>query len=532
MTLKPGAHMLCWVLETAMALVITQAMLIAWPTQGKAVWPGPDAIWFALGWLVLLALPATWRLFLKKEPKAKIPQTMNPEVCGQAAFFMAFAFVILLLAGQKLGNFKLWLGIVYLLAIILRLAGVSLRLRAYILTHPEKEIAPALVVAAISALAAILLIPWVRPDLAAVWPPVTRELAILLGKALLWGGISGAAFLNWRLYVGRERTAWLLYLAIGLGPGPTLAVTWFYPAPMAIALLILGATAFFRYISPKRTPMTRRSPKPVSLYWLLRSMTLLWWGLGACLALASAWWQPHMESLFSQAVWVRALLLGGFLVICLGVLAEYSLPLFGRPGTMTGSDKERKVLGVVLSALALLGSLPMLLFTPPWQDPVKPKEYEKQAIFDLIEEPITLDAQNTSLDLTPPLSLGGFTHVYVVSRMENAPQVPQGTTVARLTVNYDLDPRRTFNLRAGIDTAEGDLAKRDIAVNAKHRPARVADSRIIFSKAGEAYASQSFVTGLFLGQRVNRIYSLLISLSVLEGEDKDLKLHISRIFAY
>lgn len=524
--------MLSWALETGMSLVIAVTILIAWPNP-KAMGPiQPDAIWFGLGWLLLLALPSIWRLFLKKEPKARIPQTMNPEACGQAAFFMALVFVILLLASQNLGNFKLWLGIVYLLAIILRLAGTSLRLRAYILSNPEKEITPTLAAAAISALAAILLIPWVRPDLSTVWPPESQELAVLLGKALLWGGISGAAFINWRLYVGRERTAWLLYLAIGLGPGPTLAVTWFSPAPMTIALVILVALAFFRYIGPHRASVPKDSTKPVSLYWLLRSMTLVWWGLGGCLALASAWWQPHMDTLFSQAVWVRALLLGGFLVTCLGVLAEYSLPLFGRSGAMTGSDRERKVLGVVLSALALLSSLPLLLFTPPWQDPVTPKEYENQAIFDLIEKPVTLDASNTSLDLTPPLSLGGFTHVYVVSRLENASQVPQGTTVARLTVDYDLDPRRTFNLRAGIDTAEGDLAKRDIAVRVKHHPPRIAESQVVFSRAGEAYVSQTFVTGLFLGHRVNRIYSLLISLSALEDGNKNLKLHISRIFAY
>lgn len=519
-------------METGLALLAGAAVYFLWPRLSLPML-GREEVWFCLGWLILLAAPAGLRLFRKPSPRSDIPQTFQAEACGYATFFLAVLFVALLLAGRALGNYKLWLGIVYLGGITLRLAGLALGLRAYLLSHTGRDIATALGAAAIAALACLLLIPWVRPDLVAVWPPPPGKFLSLLAAGLLWGGISGAVLLTLRFWGGRQRAAWLGYLAVGLGPGPALAVTCFGLIPLLITFVVLAGLALVSAIRAKtRAGLRTDAAYPITLYWLLRAMMLLWWGSGAALALAAAWWQPCLDSLIIHSVWLRALGLGGFLVVCVGILAEYSLPLLGRAG-FVDAGRGRKPLGVIFSALALLASFTPLLLTDPPRNFAIPAEFSGRARSELLSRTVTLSPENPEISLKSPAWLSGLTHIFVVSYLEEGAQTPQGAAVAQVIALDDMDMPHIFNLRAGIDTAEVDLDKRDVAVRAKHGEGRYARTWIVYTPTGEAYSAHSFFAGLYFGHTINRLKSVRLRyLPQKPPGKKPPKLVVKRVFVY
>jgi len=525
-------RILTWALQTSLALLLGAAVYFVWPRLDLPRL-GREEYWFSLGWLIILAAPAAWRLLGRPGEHYEPPQTIQADVCGHASFFSAALFVGLLMFAPSLGNYKLWLGIVYLAGLTLRLAGLTLGLREYLLSHPDRHLVTALGAFAITTLACLLIIPWIRPDLTAVWPPVPEKFFSLVLAGLLWGGISGAVFLGLRLWVRGQRVAWLGYLAVGLGPGPALAVTWFDLVPLAVTFLALAGFAILSALHAKtKMAAGMDGPYPITLYWLLRAMMLLWWGCGAALALAAAWWQPHLDSLFAQSIWLRALGLGGFLVVCVGVLAEYSLPLLGWTGS-GNAGRERKPLGVILSALALLAAFIPLLFTDPPQKQRLPQEFAERARAELLASPVVLDAANPEIILKAPTWLNRVSHIFVVSHLSQGTAVPQGTAVAQVVATDDMDLPYIFNLTAGIDTAEADLDRRATAVLAKHQAARHERTWTVYTATGEAYNAHSFFAGLFLGRAINQLKSLRLRyLPQKNWKGAQPKLTIQRVFVY
>ncbi|MFZ5586584.1 MAG: hypothetical protein ACOZHQ_11690, partial [Thermodesulfobacteriota bacterium] len=106
--------------------------------------------------------------------------SLRARACQQGAILLGLVFVALLMAGRELGNYKLWLGAVYLAAVNLRLAGISLGLGREAAFSPRGEIVTAGCLAGLAAAAGLLLAPWVRPDLAAAWPPPAVPMLRLL----------------------------------------------------------------------------------------------------------------------------------------------------------------------------------------------------------------------------------------------------------------------------------------------------------------------------------------------------------------
>lgn len=497
-----------WFLETALALLIAGAVYFIWPRVAVERL-GHEEIWFAWAWLLILAGPSLLEALRRARPsQEELRYTFESSTLSYSAFILGGVFVALVVAGAQLGNYKLWLGMVYLTGITLRLAGLSLSLRSEILARPISDLTVALTGAAISALAGLLVIPWLRADLAAVWPPPLAELAHPLACALTWGAVSGMVLLVLRLWGGGQRAAWLGYLAVGLGPGPALAVSWFGLTPMLMVLAALALAAVLRLVGRRAgAPLEPATPRPMSLYWLLRALMLLWWGVGGTIALSAAWWQPRLEDLFTGSIWLRAVGLGGFVVACVGLLAEYTLPLLGRPNWM-GLGRERKLPGVILSSLALLLAFSPLLLTTPYESPIVWPRSLQHSRSELIKKPMILGPDNPEVELSPPSWLTGLSRVFVVSYMKNGAAVRQGEPVVQVVALDDQEVPHIFNLRAGIDTAERDLNKRDVAAVAQHGPARVAHAEIVYTPVGEAFSAQSYFTGLYLGRQVNVLKSV------------------------
>ena len=499
--------LLRWALESGLALIIMGMVLWLWPRLDLPRM-GREDLWFALGWLVLLAGPASLRLASPFPQAGWEDRNPQAELAGHAAYLLAGLFLAFLLAGPHLGNHKLWLGLVYLAGVVLRLAGAAADLRAAMAAHKGGELAHAGAAAALAALACLLIIPWVRPDLVGRWPSQLLDLMGPTLAALLWGAISGSLFLLMRLLGGRQRVVWLVYLAVGLGPGAALAVCWFPLVPLGLCLAGLLGLIGLRLISSgwQITPRAE-VPTPLGLYWLLRALVLLWWGAGLAVALASAWWQPALGNLFSQSLWLRALGLGGFLVVCLGLLAEYSLPLLGSRG-LGRLGPGRKRVGVILSSLALLIALAPLLLVNPSGSRDIPLKLQSMARAELLKEPISLSPAHAEVTLTVPSWLDGLRRIYVVSLLTNGAPVEQGAVVAQLMALDESDLPYIYTLRAGIDTAEWALEKREVATTVQHRLARPAESWIVYTLTGEAFTAHYYVTGLYLGREVERLKSI------------------------
>lgn len=497
-----------WGLETGMALLVAAGVYLIWPRLDLPRL-GHEEVWFCLGWLIVLMGPSTLNALVRRRPEPEGEFSFSDEPLSHATFLAGGLFVAMLLAGRELGNYKLWLGMLYLSGVGLRLVGLALGLRETMAWRGARDLFVPLSAAGISALACLLILPWVRPDLAALWPPPLEALARPVVAALAWGALSGSVLFLLRLSGVGRRGAWLAFLALGLGPGPVLAVTWFHLLHLGIALVVVGGAAALRRLAGAAAPAPARpSGQPMSLYWLLRALMLLWWGVGATCAMAAAWWQPHLASMFTQSLWLRALLLGGFLVASAGVLVEFSLPLLGRLESPQGG--QRKVLGVLLSSLAVVLSLAPLWFVEPHRPPLQAKRLLAQSRAQILPASTLLGPRNTTLEMKVPAWASGLSRVMVVSELIGAQDVAQGEPVAQLVAVDDSEVPHIFTLRAGVDTAEYALNKRDVATVARHRAARRARSWMVYTPVGEAFWANSYFTALFLGREVYRLDSVTL----------------------
>ena len=495
-------------LEAGLGLVLAGLIWRVWPWTSLPRL-GREEVWFALAWLVLLAAPALVDLAGLLPTAGRAAESPRSRACRRGAFALGMIFLALLLCGRELGNYKLWLGAVYLAALNLRLTGLTMDLA---LAPDSGALAGRLRIAAclagVAMLAGLLLAPWARTDLVSHWLPPLGSLLRLGGAALLWGLTCGGVFLVLRLYGAQARTAWLAFLGLGLGLGPALALTWPPLWQLALPLPVLAILCLPRLLRP----LAPAAPDPADalpLYWLLRALVLLWWGLGVAITLALAWWRPEVGLALEQATWLRAMGLGSFLVVCAGLLAAYSLPLLGRQ-EWSEPRPEGRLLGTMVSALALLVALsPLLMMNRPQIEP-EGAEILSLSRAELLPVPLHLGPDNPEIVLKAPSWLNNVSRVLVVSLLANGAQVQENQTVAQVIVLDDQGIPHVFNLQAGVDTAEWALAKRSVSLSARHRPATVAQSWLVHDPSGETFSAQSYLSGLFLGSKVNRVESVTI----------------------
>jgi len=497
------------VLEAGLGMTLAGLVWQIWPwTQLPRL--GREEVWFALAWLALLALPALVNLTGLVPAAWRRPESSRARACRRGAFALGMIFLALLLCGRELGNYKLWLGAAYLAAVNLRLTGLTMDLA---LTpegggRPER-LRTAACLAGVAALAGLLLAPWARTDLVLGDWPSLGGLARAGGAALLWGLACGGVFLVLRLYGVQARGAWLAFLALGLGLGPALALTWpplwqlTLPPPLLLALCL---PRLLRPLPPAEPPDPGDA---VPLYWLLRAMVLLWWGLGVAITLALAWWRPEVGLALERATWLRAVGLGAFLVTCAGLLAAYSLPLMGRQEWSEPGPGSR-LLGTLVSALALLVALaPLLMMNRPLTEP-EGAEILSLSRAELLQAPVHLGPDNPEVVLKVPSWLNNISRVLVVSLLANGVQVAENQTVAQVIVMDDQGVPHVFNLQAGVDTAEWALTKRAVSLSARHGPAPVAQAWLVHDPSGETFSAHSYLSGLFLGGKLNRVESVTV----------------------
>ncbi len=496
-------------LEAGLGLTLAGLVWQVWPWT-RLPRLGREEVWFALAWLVLLALPALVDLAGLVPAACRRPESARARACRRGTFALGMIFLALLLSGRELGNYKLWLGAVYLAAVNLRLTGLTMDLA---LAPEDRGRAGLLRVAAcltgVALLAGLLLAPWARTDLVLDGWPGLRSLARVGGGALLWGLTCGGVYLALRLYGVQARGAWLSFLALGLGLGPALALTWPPLWQLALPLPLLLALSLPRLLRPLPPAETPDPEEAVPLYWLLRAMVLLWWGLGVVITLALAWWRPEVGLALEQATWLRAVGLGAFLVVCAGLLAAYSLPLMGRQEWSEPGPGSR-LLGTLVSALALLVALaPLLMMNRPQSEP-EGAEILSLSRAELLQAPVHLGPDNPEVVLKVPSWLNNVSRVLVVSLLANGVQVQENQTVAQVIVLDDQGVPHVFNLQAGVDTAEWALTKRAVSLSARHSAAPVAQSWLVHDPSGETFSAQSYLSGLFLGAKLNRAESVTV----------------------
>ncbi len=498
-----------WLFETALAAVIAGGICWLWPRTGLQRL-GEEQWWFSAGWLVALAGPSLLRP-LGAYPRGRSDMdTFSPELCARGSFILGACFVAVIAWGSHIFNYKLWAGGIYLTGVTLRLAGVSIGLRTLLINKPQRPWLIGLGGGVLAWLACVLAVPWVRPDLTTAWPPqVDMALLAVLANSLAWGVVCGSSLIIVQAVYRNRRNAWIVFLAMALGVMPSLAVTWFTPLGCCIAALaafVLALLANWRI----KAGRDRRGPvvqEQAAVYWLLRALMLLWWGAGLAISLEVAWWQPNVEQLFSEAGWLRLLGFGAFLVTCLSLLAEYSLPLIGGEN-VARLPRRHRPLDIGLTIIAVAASLIPLGLKYVQAPPAA--AYSPPSRVAILEKPLTLGPDNPEVVLTAPAWVTGLSRIHAISHLNEAADLTQGEPVAQLIATDAQGVPYVFLLRAGVDTAEEEFDRRAVNSRIAHSKARVAGSRTVCAPTGEAYEAHDYYTGLFLGRRVGSLVDVTL----------------------
>ena len=471
--------------ETACGIILPVLIFFSWP-EGTSY----HAIVFPLLWAWLLLGP--WPL--GSDAATTVATVFSPFILRCSCLSLAIVFVLACLAAGLPGNYLLWLKTIYLLALSTRFIAI-----AHSLAVPGRFYFIKIFWLSFWAIGALMLI---------VWPPPYVDLSVLpwiLCLLFLWGA---ACALLVRLLKNPATHGLTLYI-INLGPLPALTLAW---ADIGCWVL-LGLMAFLFLLT-----MTQSKPvangeqlhpageKRGVLWfplWLFRSSLLLWWLSGCGLMLSLAWWLPGHNHYLDSNAWLKAFSLGLFVLICLGLLVEYSLPLLGRPEP-SGRWRRDKSWGPVLSACALLAALTPVLLLPINNEPLP--YYSNQVA--LLESPLVLSTENREVHIEAPPWLDNMKRIYITSRLLNAQHMLQAQPVAMLAVMGEVGLPSIYYLRVGIDTADQSLGQSRMLALARHTPAPYADFVLAYSPDGQAYHQQNYATGFFMQEQISNLKGL------------------------
>lgn len=454
--------------ETLLGIALPVAVLFAWP-EGLSYQPFVFALAFA--WLYL----GPWPL---DSSGPAVKSVVSPAMCRLAACLLGPLCLLLCLFAPMVGNFLLWLKIGYLLLFTSRMV--------LLLHHPPHN---------------LVKIMWFSLWAMLAWFPVLwsprqldiQTLAYLAAMVVVWAAICGLL-----LGLIKKPAAYGLLLGfLHLGPLPPLALAWpNYACWVLLPLLILLALLHYSRGTSGRVPGRGEERGVLWLpLWLFRTVVLSWWCLGLALAVTLAWWLPGHDYYFEHNAWIKAICLGLFVLVCLGLLLEYLLPLMGRPEP-EGHWRRDQSWGPMLSACAMLLLLLPALLLPEKQEP--DFYFQDRAKAVLLEEEVALTAANQEISMNVPDDMPNIKHVYVISRLVHGQDIPQGQVVAVMAIKNDSGLPDVHYLRAGIDTADQDLGQSRVMALASHQPVEPADRIAAFSPDGQAYYQQSYISGFFL----------------------------------
>jgi hypothetical protein len=450
------------------------------------IWPaGNIYAWYvmAAAWIWLLWGP--WPL--KAEEETKFPQALiSWQHLRYITLVMFLFFILAAYVHSLLGNYLLWMKMIYLIAFTGRFA-VAARLAR---ENPHYSFLICwLVLWAMLAQAVML------------WNPAYMTIYIWAWLAAMLALWTAACGLLINLLRNQAIHAICLCL-ICLGPLPPLALAWtdaaFWILLFIVFLLLFCKLQRSRVVYQEENKLDSARNKGEGLWfplWLFRSAFLLWWCLGCGLILSLAWWVPESEHYLRENAWVKALCLSMFVLICLGLLLEYLLPLLGRPEP-TGRWRRDKSWGPALSASALLLALIPMLWLPvteKWNN-----NYLQRVRLAITDEPFILSQDHSEMMIPLPEEIDNIKRIYIVSRIQNGVQVVQTQALAMIALVMDAGLPDFLYLRAGIDTADQDLGRSRIKSQARHQTAPLADYYPAFSADGQAYHQQNYFTGFFL----------------------------------
>jgi hypothetical protein len=456
------------------------------PVIVSGVWPeGNSYTWYfiapAWGWLLLGPC-------LLKPGNETRPAIISMRHLRYLTLLMALFFILVACFHSFLGNYVLWAKVIYFTAFTSRFmaaAHLSPKAPGYLLS-----------VAWLSVWAIIVYTVM-------IWNPDYIELAVLpwlAGTIVLW--VVACVFF---IQSSNNPDAHTLYLyLVFLGPLPSLALAWTEAACWILAFIFVILLCFFK-LGHKIDPPELAGKESVLLengkgelwfpLWLFRSALILWWCLGCGLMLSLSWWVPRHEHYFQENAWIKAFGLGLFLLICLGLLLEYSLPLLGRPEPK-GRWRRDKSWGPALSACAALLALTPALWLP---SAIKPDNaYLQRADIVVLDKPAILNRDNDEINIPVPESDRQIKRVYIISRLQDGSQIVQTQAVAMLAIIMRTGLPNFHYLRAGIDTAEQDLSQIRVKTQARHQAPALAGYQPSFSADGQAYQRQNYLTGFFL----------------------------------
>lgn len=470
--------------ETMAGMVLPAMVYFAWPKGSSyAAW----VFAAAMAWLLL----GPW--FLKPKIQSDDKAVINHALCRAICLAFALVFLAVCLLGELCGNYLLWLKAAYYIAF-------SGRLLSLLYSLPKGGSY------------------WLKMGWLSLW-------AICALTPLLW---SNASLGGHSLYLAMLLPLWaigctLLLLLLQrraamhglamallcLGPLPPMALAW----PLW-ACWILGGLAFlFLLILWWRKNLP--TPPPASAaeergklwlpLWLFRTVFLAWWCLGCALCLSLAWWPPGHDLYFEYNAWLKAFALGLFVLICIGLLVEYLMPLLGRPEP-EGHWRRDASWGPILSALAMMMALTPALLLPYPHSPSP--QYQDRVRAVLLDQPMTLDAAQPDITLALPEEITSINRVYIVSRLVHGQNLVQAQPVAVLAVMGESGLPDIYYLRAGIDTAEENLEQSRVLATAMHEAVERASQTKVFSPDGQAYYRQSYLGGLFLQDAPERLRSI------------------------
>lgn len=450
---------------------------------------GRTPLLFALAWLWILIGP--WPEKPRWTSLKQEQGIISPALYRLITIISICLFLLVCVLGKLVGNYILWLKVIYYVAYTSRLAlflGSPLMYDGYRLKT--------MWISAWAMGACVPLVWWS----AGISPHLAYLLLLLVG----WSA-TVTLFLS---FIKRSSSHWLIMALLHLGPFLPLALAWPDIASwilIPILCLLFLVRWLHKGIARPAVPAGEERGVLWVPLWLFRSAFICWWYLGCALAVSLAWWMPEPGLYFEHNAWLKAVGLGLFVLVCLGLLIEYLMPLLGRPEPQ-GHWRRDQSWGPILSALALMMVFTPALLLPRHETPYDFSADKPRAV--LLDEPMVLGLSQQEINLPLPEDVSEIKRVYIISRLVNGQNLVQAQPVAVLAVMGETGLPDIYYLRAGIDTAEENLEQSQVMIKTRHTAAESADETVVFSSDGQAYYQKSYLGGFFLDKAPQDLNSI------------------------